>query len=384
MRGPYRLWFYRFSLGPEAVSDTFAVGDTVAGETIEPWGDLDRFHFFGMKGQHVDIMAQGLAPSSGGGFQFFIIPPIGVPGYGAFVTSGTAAGALEDHQTARLDLPGTGWYTVDVSGATGTFAERGPYRFAVVPIDPGPEHVSAALAVGDSVMTEPIDVPGDWDEFTVTATPGQDISVVVDGRDSYTGQFFSLWVFDPATLDTLAFQVGQFRRIAGPFRAPASGQFKIAVMEPRGFFRDCYDATCGGIYSLVGAYGFHVVAVNRTPENVAAAYTVGDTVRGETISPVGDIDEFTSSGTPGEQLTLFDRLTTTASIDSAIVVEVIDPATGTALMGSNTAVFGNTFYSVGSFTVPASGSFTVRAHVYGQAGYGVGQTSYEFFVKRGP
>lgn len=234
-------------------------------------------------------------------------------------------------------------------------------------------------------MTEPIDAPGDLDEFTVTATPGQDMSIIFDGRDGFTGPFVYMWVYDPATFDTLAVQAGQFRRIAGPFQVPASGQFKIAVLQPRGLSGLCYDATCGGVFTFVGSYGFHVIAVNRAPENVAAAYTVGDTVRGETISPVGDVDGFTSSGTPGEQLTLFDRLTATSSLDSAIVLEVIDPATGTSLVGSNTAVFGSSdFFPVGAFTVPVSGTFIVRAHVYGEHGYGVGTTSYDFFVKRGP
>ncbi|HEY6209996.1 MAG TPA: hypothetical protein VIW28_13115 [Gemmatimonadales bacterium] len=388
LRGPYRLWLYRFGFGPEAVSDTFAVGDTVSGESIEPWGDADQLHFYGVRGQHVNVLLQGLAPPTGGGFEIWITLPGAPPTSPViFVSSPTASASLEEHQTTRLELPATGWYGLEVHGANwngGAYEERGAYRFAVIPIgNTAPEHVSAALAPGDSVTTEPIDTLGDWDEFTVTAAPGQEMSVVFDGRDGFTGPFAYVWVFDPATLDTLAFQPGQFRRIAGPFRAPPSGRFKIAVFEPAGFFRICYDATCGGIYRFVGPYGFHVIAVNRAPEKVAASYTVGDTVRGETISPVGDIDEFTSSGTPGEQLTLFDRLTATSSLDSAIVLEVIDPATGTSLVGSNVAIFGSsTFFPVGSFTVPASGTFIVRAHVYGEWGYGAGETSYEFFVKR--
>ena len=386
LRGPYRIWFYRFGFGPEAVSDTFAIGDTVSGEAIEPWGDDDQFHFYGVKGQHVNLMLQNLVASSSGGFQATVTPPASANAYLLFLSSGTTAGAtLEDHQTTRVELPGTGWYTFDVAGGAGGLAERGLYRFTVRPVDAGPEHVSAALAVGDSVTTEPIDEPGDWDEFTVTATPDQDISILFDGRPGFSGPFISVRAYDPTSGDTLASQVGQFRRMAGPFRAPASGLFKIAVYQPSGWSRICYDATCGGLYNFVGPYGFHVVAINRAPENSPAAYTVGDTVRGEPISPLGDIDEFTSSGTPGEQLTLFDRLTVTSSLDSAIVLEVIDPGTGTSLVGGNTAVFGSSaFFSVGSFTVPSSGTFVVRAHVYGEWGYGVGTTSYEFFVKRGP
>ena len=264
-------------------------------------------------------------------------------------------------------------------------AERGAYRLAVEPLGVAPEHVASALVLGDSVTTEAIDSPGDWDEYTVTAAPGQDLGVIVHSTRT---DFVYPWVriFDRPTGDTLGLTPVYGDRFTGPFRVPASGEVGIAVYEPGGgFFRFCYDATCGGVFPFVGVYDFRVVPINRAPESVPTAYTVGDTVRGETISPVGDIDEFTSSGIPGEQLTLFDRLTATSSLDSAIVLEVIDPGTGTSLVGSNTAVFGgSTFFSVGWFTVPASGTFIVRAHIYGKDGFGVGTTSYDFFVKRGP
>ena len=383
LRGPYRLWLYRFSYGPEVASDTFAVGDTVT-ESLEPWGDLDVFHFYGLRNQHVNVKVQGLsAPSSNSdAFEFFVLPPPGVAGYGAFINSRTAAPTLDGQQTTRLDLLGTGWYTIQVEGYNGGRAERGPYRFTVQPVETAPEHVSAILVAGDSIVGESIDQPGDWDEFTLLGTPGQLMSVIFES-DVFTGLY--LRVFDAATDSTLAWQPNQFHRIAGPFRIPASGQVKISVSQPAGFFRICYDATCSGLFNAVGPYRFRVVAVNPAPENTVAPYTVGDTVRGETIAPVGDIDEFTATGTPGEQLTILSRLTTTSSLDSAIVVEAIDPATGASLAGGNAAVLGSSaFFPVGTFTVPASGAFMVRARVYGEQGYGVGLTSYEFLIKRGP
>ena len=92
------------------------------------------------------------------------------------------------------------------------------------------------------------------------------------------------------------------------------------------------------------------------------------------------VHPFSKTGAP------YDRLTTpTALLDSAVVIEVIDPATGVSLAGHGTAIFGSSqFYQVGTFTVPASGTFTLRARVYGEWGYAVGLTAYEFFVKRGP
>jgi len=127
----------------------------------------------------------------------------------------------------------------------------------VQPIDPGPEHVSAALGIGDSVTTEPIDVLGDIDEFTVTGPPGQDVSVVVDGRDGYVGPFVRVWVLDPVTFDTLAEQPANF--IGSPALPCASrGQFKIVVGEPRGLSAICLDPMCSG-FRFVGPYGFHIV-----------------------------------------------------------------------------------------------------------------------------
>jgi len=381
-RGRYRIWFYRFKYQPEVASDTFAIGDTVAGEAIEPWGDEDEFHFYGLAGQHVNILAPRLTPPSGGVFEFFIVPPAGVPGYGLFLNAPTSGAALEDLQTRRVDLLGTGWYTVIVRGGGGGFDERGAYRFTVLPFDTGPEHVSASLSAGDSVTTEPIDQPGDWDEFTLTGTPGQRLSVLFDG-DVYTG--LELIVRDPASGDTLAWQPNQFRRIVGPFRIPAGGQVKVSVEQHGDFFRICYNPTCN-VFSYAGPYRFFVLPVNPAPESVAAAFVVGDTVRGETISPVGDIDEFTATGTPGAELTLQVRLATAASSgDSAVVIEAIDPATGASLAGSNAATWGATFWTVGTFIVPASGAFIIRARAYGEWGYGFGVTSqYEFLVKQGP
>jgi hypothetical protein len=382
VQGRYRLWFYRFGYGPEVAADTFMIGDTVSSESVEPWGDDDQFHFYGVKGQHVNLMLQGLAAPTNGWFQAMVTPPPGatVNPY-LFLNSGTAAGALEDHQTTRVELPGTGWYTFELNGGGGSDVERGPYRFTVLPVPSGPEHVSAALVVGDSVTTEPIDTPGDWDEFTLTATPGQELYLIFRGVPGSSGPFPYAHVMDPSTRDTLAFNIGQGERVVGPFLVPASGQAAIAVYQPAGFYRFCYDATCGGLFSFVGPYAFQLLALNRGPENVPATYTVGDTVRGESLFPSGDIDEFIASTTPGEQLTPFYRLPSGPTPASGLIaLHVVDPATGSVLVGSNFAVLGNDFNSPGSFTVPATGSFVVRIRAY--YADDITTAPFEFFVRR--
>ena len=385
LRAPYRLWFYRFSFGPEAVPDSFAIGDTVGGEVIQPWGDVDRFRFYGLRGQHINVALQGRADTSGGGFQAWISGPGGEPVWTfASVSSAASDATLRDHQTGRLDLPVTGWYHVEMSGYGST---RGAYRLLVEPLSALPEQVAAALAPGDSVTSESIDTPGDWDEYTVTATPGQELAVITHGRSGTTGPFAAIAVFDLTTRDTLASNVLQEERVVGPFRVPANGQVAIAVFEPASFVRFCYDATCGGVFGFVGPYRFQVIPIKRAPESIPAAFTVGDTIRGEAISPVGDIDEFTSSGTPGESLSPSYHLTADpVPPEGLITLEIVDPATGAVLLGTGAALYRASpdYYSPGSFTVPPNGTFMVRVHSYGLFGTGTATAPYEFFVKRGP
>jgi hypothetical protein len=383
VRGPYRLWFYRFGLGPESVPDTLSIGDTVSGEVIEPWGDADDFRFYGVRGQHVNIALQGLA-DPGGGFSAWITgPPNAREEMFASVATPTSAAALHDHQTRRMDLTATGWYHVRVSGpdGMGSPADRGAYRFAVEPLGVAPENAPSALVPGDSLTTESIDTPGDWDEFTLTATPGQEVYVLFHGAPM-------LRVNDPTTGDSLAARVGwQYDKLVDPVRVPAGGQVKIAAYQPGSFIRFCYDATCGNALPFVGPYAFRVFALNRGPETAPPAYTVGDTVRGEALWPVGDIDEFTAVGTPGDTLTPWYHLTADpAPAGGLISLEVVDPGTRAIIVGAGAAVYRSStqYFSPGSFVVPTGGTFIVRVHAYGSFGDNLGTAPYEFFVMRGP
>ncbi len=386
--GSYRLWFYRFKFGPESVRDTFAIGDTVAGESIDPLGDVDVFRFYATRGQHVNIAFQAL----GGALAASLSSPAppGQPGWRGTVGSPGAAASLHDHESMRVDLAETGWYALTVGEASAPKpgpTDRGPYRFTVERFGTSPERVPSALAPGDSVTGEAIDGPGDWDEYTLTALAGQDLNIVFQtpGLPGYPW----LTALDPAAGDTLARVVGQsFEKATGPFKAPASGHIRIVVAEPRGeFFGSCYDATCGNAFRFVGPYRFRVVAVNRAPENVPSSFTLGDTVRGEAIFPAGDIDEFTSSGTPGDTLSAWWRLTANpVPAGSFITLEIVDPATGVTLAGQGASLVGSVpqYWSPGPFVVPPGGAYLLRVRGGGTFGDEVGTAPYEFSVKRGP
>jgi hypothetical protein len=379
IRGPYALWFYRFGFGAEFVADTIAIGDTVSNEVIEPWGDSDLFHFYGTRGQHVNIALQGLADTTEGGFQAWITGPGNEPLWTfASVSSAPSHPSLRDRQTQRLDLPVTGWYHVEMTGFGST---HGRYRLLVESLDTSPEQASSALVPGDSVTTESLDTPGDWDEFSVSGAPDQEVYLVFRGKTGSANPFPWVRVTDPAG-DSLAANVGQGERVVGPFRLSSNGTVTVAVHEPASFVRFCYDATCGGILSFVGPYAFRVVSLNRAPETAPATFAVGDTVRGEGLSPAGDLDEFTVSAPPRTGLSVNVRLTANPVPEAGIIwLDVIDPATGAVLSTGSGLSASGPYYSLATVVVPASGSFLLRFRGYSNWGDGLATAPFEFVVK---
>jgi hypothetical protein len=110
---------------------------------------------------------------------------------------------------------------------------------------------------------------------------------------------------------------------------------------------------------------------------------VGDTVRGEAIQPTGDVDEFTSTGTPGDTLTAGFRLLQNAVPSGyPITLEVVDPATRAVLTYAYTPYVqpGDAFVTGIPVVVPASGHFIIRFREL----YDGGTAPYEFFVRPRP
>ena len=385
LRGPYKIRLYRFSFGPESVGDQLTMGDTVTAELINPPGDEDAFWFVGTARQHVNITMRGLAEPTEGGFRAFLFGPAVPPNFApmAFVMTPTAS-AGSAHQTLRIDLPSTGRYQLSVTGASTPelLTEIGRYELALTSWSTAPENVSASLAPGDSITTEAIDEAGDWDEFTLTGTPGEELGLLF--HSSGTDPIYpSILVFNAESTDSLT-NVGQGQRFVGPVRVPTNGRLSIAVFErPMVYFRECYDETCSGAFRFVGAYGFRVVRINRLPESAAPGLAIGDTVRGEAIEQPGDLDEFTASGAPGEILRPAFRLTAPpVGSGYGLSLEIVDPTTGGVLVGQNTQVFGQEFVDYPTFSVPPAGNFIVRIRGTGLFGEDNTTAPYEFFVRR--
>ncbi len=387
LRGAYSLRLFGFSFRTETVSDTIAIGDTVQAESIDVPGDQDTYHFHAVNGQHINVMIQALgAAATTSGVSAFITGPSGPTAPLAVVGSGPAAAALADHQTTRMDISATGWYTMSVSSGSSSPAltDRGPYRIAVVSTPTAPESHGANLAIGDSVTTESIGVPGDWDEYTVTGTPGQEVYALL--ANPVPCCFYpTAMVSDPATGDTLALNVAQGTRILGPFTLPASGVVALSAFEySQVFFRQCYDATCGNLFGGTGPYTLQLIALNRAPETAPAAFTIGDTVGTEALAPAGDIDEFTTAGTPGDTLTVWFRVRAdVVPAGAALSIIAFDPAADPG-SNSNAGFFGQSFIQTQAVVVPPSGQLRIRVFGYGPFGTSIETAPYAFFLKRGP
>jgi len=378
-RGPYGLRLYAgFNSKPESLSDTVVVGDTITGESISPPGDYDAFWFVGTRGEHVNLALEGQAAPSVGGFGATLFGPGPSFQYLAGAFSPTQADSLGSHETGRIDLT-DGLYHITVSGGSSPpqLFEVGSYRFAITHRSTAPESAGASLVPGDSVTTEAIDTPDDWDEFTLTGTPGELLAIVARTLDPAPAGFPLIAVFDSITTDTVAWTGAQgFDKPSGYFTMPASGRLKIAVYHPTFGF--------GG--DFLGGYRFVVVPVNPAPENAPATFALGDTIRGEAISPAMDVDEFLSTATPGDTLVPGYRLVADpVPSGKLITLEVVDPATGTVLVGSGVSVVAaGPFLSPGLFIVPPGGSYVIRVRGGGLGGEQLGTAPYEFFVRPGP
>lgn len=130
--GSFRYMILLVDRAPEDVGADFAINDTVAGEAIEPPGDIDEFTFQGEAGSSVRLFCQ----SFNGGFferlEFHLLANAGTPseqGLAECVSDGTDID-LEGQSTGVITFAETATYMVRVLGASDEQGQ-GLYRFHV-------------------------------------------------------------------------------------------------------------------------------------------------------------------------------------------------------------------------------------------------------------
>lgn len=360
-RGSYQLELRPVNPAPESVPARIAVGDTVRGEALEYAGDVDTFALPIVAGDTVNItLATPGQPNPGLYFYLQDATTHVRVGWGS-------------SQSGRLEPdPGTYQLVVGSQGGGEVPSEKGPYELAIDRVSARPEHHTATIALGDTVRDEPIDYPGDYDDFLVHGQPGQEIYAtftwVPDGSmGPYLNGAGSLAILDSASGVILGGTpsyggAGMSGRVA----IPASGVVRVRV-------QGLSESFTGG---FTGGYWFVVVPINRAPETRGTAFALGDTVA-DAIQPSVDIDEFTFNSVAGQSIDIFFQAPNGLASPSfsGLQLDLIDQTTGalvaTMLVHNYTPNLED--INLRGVVLPSSGSYLVRVQsmpdLYGYGNY---------------
>ena len=345
----FRFKVYAINTAPEQVPAQFSIGDTVTGETIDPMVDGDRFRVRGSAGQEIVLVGETLGPPGAGSVSFSVVDSVG----GSFLGYVFADAGPPTLTTGRMRLPASRDYQLSAWSVTSNVYPRyrGPYRFWTYVINRAPEHRAASLSFNTEITNETIDREGDIDEFTFEANTGDQFNVFVQAPRA-----FQLEVARPgSTPFALAAAVptdtALYRHSTGRFSAFQTGTYVLRVLG-------------SGSHQIAdtGRYRVYVYAIDRRPEHVPAVIAIGDTVAGEQIELPGDIDEFTFSGTAGEEINAFFQAED-GSQETYLQLEVLQP-TGTVLrsvesIGTDTSLLRQ---ATGTFVLPSTGTYRIRVH----------------------
>ncbi len=238
--------------------------------------------------------------------------------------------------------------------------ETGPYQFRLWHVAVTPETAAGNLTASETVTTEAVDSLGDVDEFTVSASAGQELIATVTSP---------LWLdaLEPGTPDTL--RTGR-TGATGVVVVPPSGQFRLRTYEPR-LLVSADRVT--SVFHFTGPYTLQVRPLNRAPETLPSAVTRGAHVVGESIDYFGDVDEFSFDAVAGDTASVtLDNFQSFGEM--RLLLDLLSP-TGTVLASTNTVSGSpNTTPTV---TLPVTGSYLIRVrNSNDQAGTGV----YDFTV----
>lgn len=177
--------------------------------------------------------------------------------------------------------------------------DAGPYTLQLVTADPRPEHVPAAITVGQTVEGESVDVGGDVDEFRFTAKEGDEVILFAQAGQPWSD--LKMVLVDSASGQGVggaetSMATGALEEISsGRVKLPHAGTYLVRV-------------TSGdGLANQYGPYRFRLDAVNRAPEGGSAALALGAVVE-EALGSVGDVDEYHFTAHAGQEMNLLLQL----------------------------------------------------------------------------
>lgn len=260
---------------------------------------------------------------------------------GRVTSMGTDTGLL-DHASGWVPAGnGDGW-RVRVRGQSAN--DGGAFTVALFPEDPAPEAAPAALAPGQAVEGEVLEVGEDTDEFRLAGVEGEEWIVFAQT----SGPRIQVQLYEePRLIDLGTAQAHEptaelEERSTGRVRLPRTGQYVVRVL--------------GADADERGAYRIRADRVNRAPESDPPGLQPVTPVEGE-IGSVGDADEFTFEAEEWEEVSVAAELV--AGMGAGLTMDLLHDG---ELAARLTAQAPGETVSTGRIALPRAGTWTVRIH----------------------
>lgn len=347
--GLYRFLVSLIDLDPERIAAAVQLGAVVSGEEIAPVGDIDQFTFSASAGQDVNAFFQATSGSSSDELFLHLLSPLGT--LVASVYSSGDVSTLVGQNSGLVSLPHTGTYLVRVHGRNSS-NDGGPYRFQVVAVDRGPERLSATVEIGAEVSGEDIAHPGDVDRFSFSGTAGQEMNVYFQATGGSANEWLRLGLTDGTTGASLGgiLSDGSNRSLEGQslshVKLAHTGVYHVDVW--------------GHQDKHQGPYRFRLSLIDTAPEKLSPAVAMSTVVIGEDLSPVGDVDDFTFTGTAGQEIEVQLQATSGSQHDE-LYLFVLSPTgaqIGSVYSQGNSSTLEQ--QSTGRLTLTHSGTYRLR------------------------
>ena len=286
----YRFEVAQVLVTPEAHAATLALGDTVNGETMATPVDVDRFYLRNTTGGPAEV---ALFAQSRAGLLYVAVhdSTTGVLlGSGSFVPDLTVRPVpftrlstipLQNGQAVRIQALQFG-------------AGSGDYQFWLYPVNRAPESVPATIALNDTIQGEILENSADIDEFTLSVGAGVDLIGYYRGPGTTTAEI------------AMTVSGGGLNPLPGVTNAPSSTleQLNTGPFVPvSGGTLTISHGTTSNSLVVQHPYTFMLRAIDRQPEQVTPTVSVGDSILGETIGYIGDIDVFAFTAMAGQTVT---------------------------------------------------------------------------------
>lgn len=276
----YSLHLVNVDRRPEHAAASLSPG-VIVQEAIDHAADVDEFTLDAKAGDRVEIYLQQLVSVPTSAMYSAVVGERAPTAQIAFVTSALSYQDLEQGASGRITIPYTGQYRVVVRGLSvppGTYP--GAYQLEYLVMSPAPEHVPAAIVVGDTV-DEAIDHVGDYDDFTLTGAPGAEFNLFLDAGGGAPHMVSAQIPELNRTLSATPRGPTLLENGTGRFALPPSGSVTIHVAEPN---------DRGDLYR--GPYRLFVAKIDRAPEGAPPLIIPGGPPVTDAIDMPGDIDEY--------------------------------------------------------------------------------------------